>query len=42
MTANGKRSLHSACQNGEIEIVKCLIKDGAQIDMQDTLVSDES
>jgi len=36
----GRTPLHYACSNGKIEAVECLIKHGAQIDMQDR-VSDE-
>jgi len=37
----GTTALHSACQYGAIEVVECLMKHGAQLDMQDK-VSDES
>ena len=37
----GDIPLHLACRFGTIEIVECLMKHGAQIDMQDE-VSDES
>ena len=36
---DGKTPLHFACENDKIEVVECLMKHGAQIDMQDKTVS---
>ena len=37
----GRTPLHYACLNGKIEVVECLMKHGAQIDMQDKRVSNK-
>ena len=37
---HGRTPLHFACQHSKIEVMECLMKHGAQIDMQDK-VSDE-
>jgi len=34
-----KTPLHYACEVGSIEVVECLVKHGAQMDMQDSVIS---